>query len=135
MRVITLYTLIIFLIAALAMGCGITTSCSATNLTQPVMLGKIRKLHGKGNEQWQYRGSFDFSIRSIRHEFSFGTVYAGSKANYELLKLTETSDDKIVIDEVYIGSFSTLGYGYEEESWVDIEGGIYREQGGGDETQ
>ncbi len=127
----TLCIMLVFLLAAFTTGCGVTASVSATDLTQPVLLGKIRTLRGTDNEPRQLRAPFDISTSNKkRHLISIEQMYAGSKANPELLKLTETSDDRIVIDEVYIGSYSILVVGTSAEgegkSWADIKGGIYR---------
>ncbi len=132
-RTRTLCIMLLFFFAALTTGCGVTASVSATDLTQPVLLGKIRTLRGTDNEPRQLRVPFDISTSNRMSYFSSGQLYAGSKADSELLKLTETPDDRIVIDEVYIGSYSIFviaeGGGGEEKSWADIKGGIYREQG------
>lgn len=64
-------------------------------------------------------------------------MYAGRRANPELLKLVEAAEDRIMIDEVYVGSYSfgAYGFGTEEKSWTDIKGGIYLEHAGEHETR
>ena len=136
MRIKTLIIVILFLFATLAHGCGVTASVSAPALTQPVMLGKKIRIQGTANEQWQLRVPIDISITNSKSIGIGGHQYAGSKANPELLKLVETSKDRIVIDEIYIGSYSLFFYTVEQDkSWTDIKGGIYFEQAEGHGTK
>jgi hypothetical protein len=133
MRIKKLIMVILFLLATLAQGCGVTASVSAPALTQPVMLGKKIRVQGTANEQWQLRIPIDISITNRIFLGTGGYQYAWSKANPELLKLVETSKDRIVIDEVYIGSYSIFlfvpfSFVEEEKSWTDIKGGIYHEK-------
>ena len=140
MRIKTLTAAILFLFATLATGCGVTASVSATDVTQPVMLGKKIRIYGTANEQWQLRIPFDISISNSK-SLGIGTHRsAGRKANSELLRLPRISKDKIVVKEVYIGSYSIFGIVpsviiADEKSWVDIKGGIYFEQAGEHETK
>jgi hypothetical protein len=133
MRIQKLIMAILLLSVNLSAGCGATASIAVTYVTEPVMLGKKIKIHGTANEQWQLRVPFDISIS----DSGFGAHYfMGSKASPELLKLLDLSEDKIVIDEVYVGSYSFLLITtYGEKSWTDLKGGIYNKQTGGHESK
>jgi hypothetical protein len=141
MRIKSFNMVILILSAVLTAGCGVTTTVSVTDVTQPVMLGKIKRLHGTDDAQWQLRAPFTISISHSSRGSSFDpSLHVGSKVTYELLKMIEISEDKIVIDEFYIGSFNLLvagprSSGMEERSWADIKGGIYRAKAGEHETK
>ncbi len=141
MKIITLGLVALFLLfAVVAAGCGVTAYVSATDVTQPVMLGNKIRVHGAANEQWQLRVPFDLSFSDDKSSEIGGPPSAGSRANVELLKLVETPKDKIVINEIHTGSYNIFvivpyAAGYYEKSWADIKGGIYQNRAGKDETK
>jgi hypothetical protein len=121
------------LVVATLAGCVGTVTSSVTEttcVTQPVLLGKVKRMHEADHRQWNIR--VPFSIENHSYMASGGCIldlnprysYLHRKINeenvyVELLKLVGSPDDKIAIHEVYIRS-------YAEDSRIILNGGIYR---------
>jgi hypothetical protein len=150
MRKRKMYKLGVLLITAVLGGCAPnTSSVTATCVTQPVLLGKIKRIHDVGNEQMNLK--VPFSIERYNHmnyDYLQNTTLSPrpiveENAYPELFKLISSPSDKIAVHEVYIRSigfwvctpFPFGGCGSDEYSWAVINGGIYHEDAEGNDTK
>jgi hypothetical protein len=128
-----MHKIVIFCILA-----GLLTGCSsafitAAQVTQPVMLGKIKRIqvNDPESEQRQQKVPFDIRIKipSLPPRYQDFTRLADA----ELLKRIDSPQDEVIVDEIRIGSasfvFILLNTGNVGDlSEAGILGGIYSSQ-------
>ncbi len=110
------------------LGCGATTTVTATHMMQPVLLGKVTKIGGTVNTLLQRKEPFSIGAIHALHEGG----YIGNPIAAELSNLTDAREEIVIIDAVFVGSSSFLiilkGGNYDEKSWVELKGSIYQSQ-------
>lgn len=126
----------ILLFTATAFACNTTTTTvTAKNVTQPVLLGPVRYIKGDKPQALAKKDEFDIKVeqsvqsrKTGRYSSTTDIVQEGEeKIDAELLKKAEGPADKIAVDKVYVSSSITC-YLVFCNGWVDysgIEGGIY----------
>jgi hypothetical protein len=108
MRKRKMHILGILLIATVLTGCApVTSSVTASCFTQPVFLGKIKKIHAVEETQWNLKVPFSIERRSSNGALIWEPMSVFEEnVYYELFKLVESPHDKIVVHEVFIRSHS-----------------------------
>ncbi len=133
-----MHKIMILFIVVLSAACApISTSITADCATQPVLLGKIKKMNDTGKQNWGLRTAFN--VRNSSHKaFNVAKVISLTSENNfldELPRLIISPDDKMVVHEVFIRSYHywvCMAIGAagacegEQDSRLEINGGIYR---------
>jgi len=131
-------------IVTLCILAGLLTGCSSAfittaRVTQPVMLGKIKRIqvNEPESEQRQQKAAFDIRIRG--QSFSIVNQDFTHHADVELLKRIDSPQDEVIVDEIRVGSHSLFiwlpPYGGNDFSEAGILGGIYSSQKGDNEKK
>lgn len=127
--------LICFIVAAMTTACATKTLFNAGNVTRPVLLGYSSKLVGPDSTRTQLKANFEVNkgVSSSGFNETRDHWSGGDKADAEILRLADSPQDTIRVNEVTFNSGSALilliplpigdvGAG----SSVGINGGIYR---------
>jgi len=136
------YTLICFIVAAVTTACATKTLFNAGNVTRPVLLGNSSKLVGPDSIRTQLKANFEVNKGVSSNGFNETRDHwsGGDKADAELLRLADSPQDTIRVNEVTFNSGSAFilipgylvaGVGVIAGSSVGINGGIYRIQESG----
>ena len=143
------YVLICVIVAAMTTACATTTSFNTGNVTRPVLLGNSRKPVGPDSKRTQLKANFEVnkggSSNSSNgfHEKTRDHWSGGDKADAEILRLADSPQDTIRVNEVTFNSGSALILlpmyfplvGVSAGSSVGINGGIYRIPESGDNAR
>ncbi len=121
---------LLLILTAFVTACVATSTMSVVNVAQPVLLGKVQRLHGKSSGPLGLKASFNFERQEKTADNWQRHIYAGSIADSEFVRLADSEDDRIVVEEIYVGSYSFLlaspaGSDQTSASWVGLSGGIY----------
>jgi hypothetical protein len=126
--------LIYFVVAAMTTACTAKTSFNAGNVTRPVLLGNSRKSVGPDSARTQLKTNFEVN-KGVPSNDTHDKYSGGDKADAELLRLADSPQDTIRVNEVTFNSgsaFILIPFGYGgiggigAGSSVGINGGIYQ---------
>jgi len=120
---------------------GFLTGCSSSfittaHVTQPVMLGKIKRIQVNESEceQKQQIELFDIGVIS----FNTPNQDAAKRADVELLKRIDSPQEELVVDEIRVSSRSLLFLfppAFLDTSTVGLSGGLYSSKKGDHEKK
>src|SRR5574341_497159 len=127
----------LFILTALFAACA-TATITTAHVTQPVMLGKVKNVHGQESNKGQQKMSFDIEIRSTSLPL-LAVSDSSIKTDAELLNRIDSPDNEVIVDEVRIGCYSSAqftGYGLVPYDFCEVAilGGIFSLEKGDQEN-
>lgn len=122
---------LMLILAASVPGCSIPpVSVSAADMDRPVLLGAVRTIGDTKKDLLPARISFEIKTEKERASYGAASLYSfGDKANAEIARIAEASEDMIFISEVRVGSSCFLLIAPDSLYWVkgqvNVMGGLY----------
>ena len=127
--------LFLLFIVALLSGCSsLSTTTTAKNMTQPVMLGPVQYVKSNKKPPLYKRQDFDIKVEhSIEtsggqhYQTTYITQESSEKIDAELMRKLDSPKDKIVVDYLFVKSARAcfLVFCNSRVDYSGIEGGIY----------
>ncbi|MDH5414627.1 MAG: hypothetical protein OEW87_10860 [Flavobacteriaceae bacterium] len=124
---------------ALASCAKFSTTTTAKNSTQPVMLGPIHSVATEKTKPLHKKADFDITVENSvvtsggqYHQTTYVTQESSEKIDANLMKLVDSKKDRIVVDTLFLKSARGCFFIFcsSQVDYSGIEGAVYSKKKG-----